>query len=207
MSYPETRCFFVEKVNQRTTIILGSPCPDHQHCWKTQDREQTTFDARRTDTGQIIATDTTYFGNLPPGAMYWQTFIKSSWPFPRFADDWEPIGPDVVQVRKSFAEHPNSYLQGACEKDPTLPKRTPSYIFANGPHLIVICPNGGTWNVDSRASNCTMPYDYEHRCWIRHGIPPNVTVDKNGNTCQAGAGSIKCGDYHGFLRNGVLTAG
>lgn len=29
-----------------------------------------------------------------------------------------------------------------------------------------------------------------NHCWVRHGEPPNVTVDKNG---------------HGFLRNGELT--
>lgn len=72
------------------------------------------------------------------------------------------------------------------------------------PPLIVKTP-GGDWNVDSRASNCTRREDKLHRCWCRHGQPPNVTVDKNGNTCNAGAGSIQCNQYHGFLRNGVLT--
>lgn len=71
-------------------------------------------------------------------------------------------------------------------------------------HLIVQTP-GGSWDVDSRASNCTMKEDRQHRCWIRHGEPPNVTVDKAGNTCGAGAGSIMCGNYHGFLQNGSLT--
>jgi hypothetical protein len=64
---------------------------------------------------------------------------------------------------------------------------------------------GGDWNIDSRCSNCGLPQDRLHRCWIRHGEPPNIHVDKNGNTCQAGAGSIVCGKYHGFLHNGVLT--
>ena len=72
-------------------------------------------------------------------------------------------------------------------------------------HLIVILPNGDKWDTDGRASNCTMPEDRLHRCWVKHGEPPNVTVDKNGNTCQAGAGSILSGDYHGFLHNGELT--
>lgn len=76
----------------------------------------------------------------------------------------------------------------------------------DGRVLAVITP-GGTWIIDSRASNCTMPDDNRHSCWVRHGEPPNVTVDKNGVTCQAGAGSIQSGDYHGFLRGGVLTTG
>ena len=71
--------------------------------------------------------------------------------------------------------------------------------------LHVITP-GGEWNIDSRASNCTLKNDRLHRCWIRHGTPPNITVDKaGGRTCAAGAGSIQAGSYHGFLRNGSLT--
>ena len=72
-------------------------------------------------------------------------------------------------------------------------------------HLLVVCPSGQSWDIDSRASNCTMPDDRTHRCWVRHGEPPNLTVDKAGKTCAAGAGSIIAGSYHGFLRNGELT--
>ena len=66
---------------------------------------------------------------------------------------------------------------------------------------------GGDWNIDSRASNCTRPDDRTHRCWCRHGEPPNLHVDKAGDTCSAGAGSIICGNYHGFLHHGYLTDG
>ena len=66
-------------------------------------------------------------------------------------------------------------------------------------------PNGREWDIDSRCSNCTLPDDRIHRCWVRHGEPPNIHVDKNGHTCSAGAGSILAGDYHGFLHNGELT--
>jgi hypothetical protein len=75
-----------------------------------------------------------------------------------------------------------------------------------GQHLHVITP-GGEWNIDSRCSNCTLPNDRTHRCWVRHGAAPNIHVDKNGHTCSAGAGSIVCGKYHGFLHNGFLTDG
>jgi hypothetical protein len=77
----------------------------------------------------------------------------------------------------------------------------------DGRHLYVVLPNGHEWDIDSRASNCNRPDDTEHRCWVRGGEPPNVTAGKDGNTCSAGAGSIASGDYHGFLRDGVLTAG
>jgi hypothetical protein len=74
---------------------------------------------------------------------------------------------------------------------------------------LVVKVHGREWLVDSRASNCTMPDDNVHKCWIRHGSPPNVTVDKQGHTCAAGAGSIWVGmnspdGWHGFLRNGFL---
>jgi len=73
-------------------------------------------------------------------------------------------------------------------------------------HLCVVLPNGDHWNIDSRASNCTLPNDKTHRCWIREGTPPSITVGKAGHTCSAGAGSIACGSYHGFLRDGVLVS-
>lgn len=74
-----------------------------------------------------------------------------------------------------------------------------------GPCLIAVLPNGDHWNIDSRASNCDMPNDRLHRCWCRHGEVPNIHVDKNGHTCNAGAGSIMSGNYHGFLHNGEFT--
>jgi hypothetical protein len=72
-------------------------------------------------------------------------------------------------------------------------------------HLYVVLPNGHWWDIDGRASNCTLPTDKAHRCWVRHGVPPHITVDKNGLTCSAGAGSILSDGYHGFLREGRLV--
>lgn len=99
--------------------------------------------------------------------------------------------------------------------------------FEHGPDgmaLYCICPGGHQWGIDGRASNCDspcsvcgMPYhshkdkghSYKdvkpHQCWIRHGTPPNITVDKNGVTCNAGAGSILTPNWHGFLRNGEFV--
>lgn len=75
----------------------------------------------------------------------------------------------------------------------------------DGRHLMAILPNGRQWDIDGRAANCAMRDDRAHRCWIRHGEPPNVTVDKDGHTCAAGGGSIQAGDYHGHLRDGSFT--
>jgi hypothetical protein len=71
--------------------------------------------------------------------------------------------------------------------------------------ILVVKTPGGDWTVDGRATNCTKPDDTEHRCWVRQGTPPKVTVSKNGNTCNSGAGSIGIGSYHGFLRDGHLV--
>jgi len=84
------------------------------------------------------------------------------------------------------------------------------WYWRKGPdgHRLFVKTPGGTWSPDGRASNCTRPDDTEHFCWVRHGTPPNITVDKDGNTCGCGC-SIGQGegyrDYHGFLRNGQLV--
>ncbi len=80
----------------------------------------------------------------------------------------------------------------------------PEYTGLDGMSFVVKTP-GGDWLIDSRASNCTRPDDNVHKCWCRHGEAPNFTVDKIGDTCAAGAGSIAIGGYHGFLRNGELV--
>ena len=74
-----------------------------------------------------------------------------------------------------------------------------------GKYLVVVLPNGVTWNSHGRASNCTKTDDHTHRCWILHGEPPNITVDKDGETCAAGAGSIVVGNWHGYIRNGAFV--
>jgi hypothetical protein len=79
----------------------------------------------------------------------------------------------------------------------------------DGIALMARCPNGRDWHIDGEASNCTRKGDRRHKCWVRHGDPraANLTVDKNGETCAAGAGSIQAGDYHGFLTRGSFTTG
>ena len=83
--------------------------------------------------------------------------------------------------------------------------KCPYWDNCDGKHLMVVLPNGHQHDCDARASNCTMPEDRVHRCWIRHGTPPAVTIDKQGPTCAAGAGSIVRGGWHGFIRNGEFV--
>jgi hypothetical protein len=78
----------------------------------------------------------------------------------------------------------------------------------SGTHIEVILPDGGSWDIDSRASNCALKSDGEHRCWVKQGTPPLLTVNKTGKTGSAGSGSIISNGpkrWHGFLRNGELV--
>lgn len=75
----------------------------------------------------------------------------------------------------------------------------------DGHCLLVKLPNGNDWMIDAPASNCTMPSDFDHKCWVRRGVPPNITINKDGLTCAAGGGSIQSGNYHGFLVNGEFN--
>lgn len=83
----------------------------------------------------------------------------------------------------------------------------PYWRGADGLCVVVRLPDMHDWTVDSRAANCGRPDDDVHRCWVRHGDPREcrLTVDKDGDTCSAGAGSIASGGWHGFLRDGVLV--
>lgn len=72
--------------------------------------------------------------------------------------------------------------------------------------LCVKLPDGTEWCIDGRATNCTLPGNTEHHCWVIEGTPPDITAGKAGPTCSAGAGSIQTHGYHGFLRNGWLES-
>jgi hypothetical protein len=81
----------------------------------------------------------------------------------------------------------------------------PGFCGPDGRALAVVLPGNRVWHVDGRASNCTKPKDTKHNCWVRSGEIPDVTVGKDGETCEAGAGSIQVPGWHGFLRQGVLV--
>ena len=101
----------------------------------------------------------------------------------------------------------------------------------DGHCLAVRVPRNHDWLVDGYASNCDSPCANcgrprhscpnisaqgerdcpgyidarPHKCWVRHGVPPEITADKNGITCGAGAGSIQTAEWHGYLRGGYLV--
>ena len=125
-------------------------------------------------------------------------------------EEWPPSRMHVGWRRPDTGEehhHTHEFGVGAMWFATWYPKNM-TWDNEKEPHLIVCCPNGSDtrdWDIDSRCSNCGSPEDRLHRCWIRHGVPPVITVDKAGPSCNAGAGSIALPHWHGFLTQGVLS--
>lgn len=124
-------------------------------------------------------------------------------------DEWQVFQETIYRRPDTDGEWPQRLLPpGAMYDASWLPD---NWKGADGIGLAVLLPVAPdhAWLVDVEASNCTRKGDFSHKCWIRHGDPRTepVTVDKNGDTCAAGAGSIAVEGYHGFLQNGVLTDG
>ena len=123
------------------------------------------------------------------------------WPPNKYIIGWKR--PDTGEVK----EHNSGFGIGAIWRAVWQPKNC-DWTNETEPHILVRCPNGDgnrDWDIDSRCSNCTLPNDKLHRCWVRSGVAPNLTVNKAGLTCSAGAGSILLPKWHGFLTNGILT--
>jgi hypothetical protein len=115
----------------------------------------------------------------------------------------------IATFHTTMYDTPSGYLEPGCLYWMDYPENI-YWDNHKGPHLMAITPNGAHWCIDGRASNCTLPNDKLHRCWVRHGTVPNIHVDKKGLTCKAGAGSIitrkgEPDEYHGFLHNGKFT--
>lgn len=133
--------------------------------------------------------------------------VPNSLPFDR--DDWDPKCRGITGWRRSDdwsdrRDHAHQFGPGAMYFATWLPKCL-EWDDETEPHLYVETP-GGAWDIDSRSENCQMSGDRRHRCWIRHGTPPDITVSKiGGRTCAAGGGSILTPRYHGFLINGSFT--
>lgn len=125
--------------------------------------------------------------------------------------DWSPHRLIIGWTRQDTGEHKQSLRDFGVGAMWFATWYRKNWTWANEtePHLQVRCPNGdGTreWDIDSRASNCGSPDDNNHRCWVRTGAPPLITVSKGqaGQSCVCGAGSIMLPNWHGMLENGIL---
>jgi hypothetical protein len=203
-------CPLPQGYHDRSVIIIDQrPCEDHSIADPDYLQEQGVFSAPTKDDPR------------------WPTHCDCGYAF-------APDDPWQVFPEQLFRGAPDGLLYTLRAAPPgamwdaTWLKDTEWAVGPDGISLHVRLPNGHDWCVDQEASNCTrtqwLPGTYvggdgverhaekmwkgrTHYCWIRHGDPRtgNVHVDKDGDTCAAGAGSIQSGNYHGFLHNGELT--
>ncbi len=208
----QVQCVFLEEtkmVEQRLRRYTreGGECPDIKN-WGTHDAWTKIGEVAKD--GQDGGNDVNQ--NIDPGQTYPVSYDDPRWPTQcscgfKFPDSvgrqyfpqtlYRVKGTDTLVTLRNAPAGAMWYADWYGTKGP------------DGHSLVVKLPNGSDWLIDSRASNCTMPQDNVHQCWVRHGEVPNITVDKNGHTCAAGAGSISSREgkpdyYHGFLRNGFL---
>ena len=112
---------------------------------------------------------------------------------------WKRLDSDIEE----FGKLP----PGACYVDEPYENKGRLIIGYDGLCIVVVLPNLIHFITDERSSNCGSPNDNEHRCWCRHGsMGEDITLDKVGNTCIGGAGSIIAGNWHGFLKAGYLES-
>ena len=221
MTYPATRCFWLDPAGLARVGL-------RRYCSSRADRSECPREGGRWKYhGAMVELDDVTFRSYaehPEGCDHWQTgpdetALVPDFEFPGHDDPRWPAqcecGYEFV-AEDEYQDWWEPLYRGDTGGLTTLRDAPPGAMWdawwypwkgADGRSLVARCPNGHEWTIDSRATNCTMPDDNEHRCWVRHGEPPNITVDKNGLTCAAGAGSILAGDYHGFLRDGVFTPG
>ncbi len=203
MTAAGTQCFYLHPTDRHRVSLrrrsTSGACPSaadpHDHC------------AAEAVVGVEVHADTPSSGDDPArhphGDPRWPAACRRCGRAFADADEW-------------YVRYEHLYERGDGGGDCTIREAPPGAMWdaswmpevmrgPDGRCLTVRLPNGRDWCVDGEASNCTRPGDRSHHCWVRHGEPPAITVDKDGPTCDAGGGSIQSGDYHGFLRSGVLT--
>lgn len=215
--YPATQTYWLEPTDQVAWGLRrychsssgGLTCADGYH-------EALVYlgraEAKRGENGLLQ-----YDAEIPHGDPRWPATCQHGCSY-RFVEDdrWQPWQEQIYRrpdTGQEYVLHQNASADAVAA--PTAPPGAtwdawwmPFSRGSDGICLMVRCPDGHDWMVDGEASNCTRKGE-QHQCWIRHGDPrqANVTVDKSGNTCNAGAGSIATSGYHGFLVNGVLSPG
>ncbi len=204
------RCFLLEptervrvKLRRYASSEKAGPCPDYpgKYSYHTISVPYQEEPVERDTKGYI----TNGVGpTLPHDDARWPKECACGYTF-REEDEWQHFSEQVYRRADTSEELTlRDAPAGAMWHAPWLD----TMYVPQGEHNLMVKTPGGEWAVDSQANNCTMKDDYKqelHHCWVRTGTPPDVTAGKlGGATCSAGAGSIQCGSYHGFLRSGYL---
>jgi hypothetical protein len=138
------------------------------------------------------------------GDPRWPTHCACGYEF-QTTDEWQLFSSHIYKRAETSEEMTLRDAPDGAMWDATWLHDWPAMCGADGRSIICKVPTNHDWQIDGLCSNCTRPNEL-HKCWVRHGEPPNLTVDKDGDTCAAGGGSILTPTWHGFLRNGELVS-
>jgi hypothetical protein len=210
-------CFFMEMTDRQAVFLrryrscrAGSACPLMPGEYSRHDAMNSIAELaiQRTPEGYIKSPD---IEEPPHDDPRWPTHCPCGYAFAE-PDEWQVFGATLYR-RADTGEvlRINDAPPGALWHADWLAGH---YAPTADGHIVMCRTPGGDWNIDSEASNCDKKGDRTHHCWCRHGDPTDPLglktgqpfhVDKSCQTCNAGAGSIACGNYHGFLHRGQLT--
>jgi hypothetical protein len=200
-----TQCFFLDATDRARRSLRRFVFSDREKC-PAPDGPSYHNAENPFDTCQVFVFedhwDCEHRIDVPHHDSRWPRNCKCGYEF-QDVDEWQIFTERIYRQRNGGEETTlREAKPGAMWNADWYPK---AWQGEDGMCLVCICPNGCHWIIDGRATNCTKPEDNNHKCWCRHGAVPNITVDKECVTCEAGAGSIQAGDYHGFLQNGVFN--
>lgn len=203
MPYPETACFWVERSGRQRQFLRRFTYGKNEDC----PARQGGHDAQvRIEDGPELIDAEGYIGgvdlDLYAGDPRWPVKCDACTFHFRPEDEWQVLTEGIFTAADGRELSWRDRVPGMMWDQWWNKRKGP-----DGRSIAVICPNGGLWSIDDRATNCGMPDDHGHRCWCRHGDVPHLSVDKNCHTCEGGGGSIQMDDYHGHLQNGILTPG
>lgn len=208
----EIACFLVEPIGQTARSLRRFVASDASKCSAgPYHNAQVPLDRVPADPmGEVAHRAVMAHEVVPQGDPRWPTQCACGYVFSHF-DEWQ-IFPETLFRRvdtgevMTIAQAPAGAMWFADWMNEGRVWGGDQDRWMRGPdgRCLVVKTPGGEWLVDSRASNCTMPEDKAHKCWVRHGTAPLITVDKNGLTCGAGGGSIQTKGFHAMLTGGVL---
>jgi hypothetical protein len=200
--FAAVECFWVDPNGMAARTLrrysghdVGGRCPymSGDYSYHRATAEIGEFPATYTDHQYEDETFTTRFVALVPVSEYegderWPTHCECGYVFTD-DDRWQANQEPIYEA----ADGRHAWTSPAHCRQPT-----PGAMFdtfwrpacrkADGLAISVVCPDGGVWCVDDQASSGGY--------WERTGKPPKITVTP----------SIQTSDYHGFLRDGILTA-
>lgn len=196
MHFDAVECFWVEPTGKSLRTLRRyqrgeDPCPGqrdyHQAIVEVGDDFDTIWSTQEYNGVQhrhVAAIDPAEYHDDPR----WPTFCECGYEF-KDTDHWQ-VNQEPIYAS---ADGRRAWTSPAYGRKPT-----PGAMFEifwrpelrkeDGHALAVVCPDGAVWEIDAQATSGGY--------WTRDGDPPKLTVTP----------SIQTPEYHGFLKDGVLTA-